>query len=436
MSERISVWVALSALVLAFACSSSESASRTTEGAVRTSPRIPSGTSAAPEASASSAIGGGQPNNDQAAAGTGAPSQVTPPPDTGLGECGMIQILPDITYTPGNLLVIFDRSISMSDPFPNRRSDTSRLHNAREAIKTALQPLTCPDETTPDSPACNDPIKVALLTFPTYDGVNGLSFTGGGPAGPPPMDGSDAGMMAAPRGLSCTVDGLESDEQIPWQRATEFVAAFDPFWDSRMLIDGAPFYNGMHPLIYGTPISVAFARADEALMDTSIVGNKAVLFLTDGEETGDCMGGDVIAFAQKWHDMGIKTHVVSLAEAGGQGQAFNDMVAMAGGTMQSLYPADSTSLTAEISSIVVENRGSVMCEVTIQDAKLTHTTMACEGGRVLVQSTKVPCDQVNKTEGFYVKDEQTFVVVGSYCETLQAGEELQADFPCELIAPD
>ncbi|MDD9945927.1 MAG: hypothetical protein OXU20_33085 [Myxococcales bacterium] len=425
MRHLAGAWVALLVLAVAYGCGDSANAHRAPERE-----RLASTTSA-PGLPGSAAIQGGQPNNRAVPAGMGGPTQAPAPvqtlPEAALGECGMISIAPDITFHPGNLLVIFDRSISMSEPFPNSSGMISRLASAREAIHSALQPLACPEETNPDGPGCTDPLSVALLTFPTYDGVNGIALAGGGRG--------RTAATAMGRDLSCTVEDLDSDEQMPWMRVTEFVASFEPYWESRTHIDGGELYPGMHPLMWGTPISVAFARADEALMDPAVVGNKAVLFLTDGQETGDCMGGDVVAFAQKWHDMGIRTHVVSLASSTGSGQQFNDMVAATGGTMQSLYPADSASLSQEISTIVGENRGSVMCEITIQDAQLTNATMACEEGRVLIQGLKVPCDQANKAEGFYVKDEQTFEVVGSYCMMLQSGLDLRADFPCELLAP-
>jgi len=281
---------------------------------------------------------------------------------------------------------------------------TTRLDNARHAINTALSPLVCVDTTAnPDGETCADTLSVALLTFPTAGG--------------------DAGGLAG-IGTSCSVDDLSSAEQLPWQGVTPFVAAFDPYWAT-------------HALVRGTPISVAFARADEALMDPAVIGNKAVLFLTDGEETGNCQGGvDVVAQTQAWNDMGINTHVVSLAGGIGDfGQAFNDRVAAAGGTGQSINPTSSDQLTDEITKIVFSSRGTTTCEITIEDAKLTNLDEACERGDVFVQSSKVPCDQAGRTEGFFVKDDKTIEIVGSYCQLLEDTMSLRAMFPCEILGP-
>ncbi|MDD9967349.1 MAG: hypothetical protein OXR73_14030 [Myxococcales bacterium] len=323
-------------------------------------------------------------------------------------DCGMIEIMPNVKFTPGNLLVIFDRSSSMSNLF-DAGANLQRLHSAQRAIDTALAPLVCEDlMANPDAVPCTDGLSVALLTFPTGS-IGGDLFGGGG---------------------NCTVDNLASSEQIAWLGVTPFVGAFEAYWMS-------------HTLNRGTPISVAFARANEALMDPDVVGNKAVLFLTDGEETGNCQGGvDPVTQASMWNDMGIRTHVVSLAGGdGGRGpggagnQVFNDAVATAGGTDVSINPQSSEQLTQEIAQIVSSSRGSVTCELTIQDAKLTNLNQACEQGEVFVQSTKVPCDQKDRSDGFYVKDQRTIEIVGSFCEQLEDTMSLRAMFPCEILGP-
>ena len=410
MKVLVRLWVALSLLAWVAACSSN-SDSTTGRGTVtRGSPQIGAPTGSAEQPASSGPIGGNQPMNTpvepSSTAGAG--------PDNGLGECGQVTITPQVEFRPGNLLIIFDRSMSMSTPFPDPMSSMpSRLDNAKQAINTALAPLVCPDVIEPDGPGCTDPVNVALLTFPTYDGVSGRDILG----------------------LSCSVDLLESEEQISWRGVTQFAKDFDPYWASRTLVDGAPLYPGMHPLSFGTPISVAFARAAQALMDPSLTGNKAVLFLTDGEEVAMCADGvNGIVQAQQWFSgMGIRTHVLSLAPPGGLGQVFNDGVALGGGTGASIYPTDSAQLTDEISKIVFDNRGQTTCEITIDDAALTDPVLACDEGEVFVQSTKVPCDRENKAEGFWVKDAKSFEIVGSYCTLLQETMSLRAGFPCALL---
>ncbi|MDD9970969.1 MAG: VWA domain-containing protein [Myxococcales bacterium] len=368
----------------------------------------------APGSTGSAPIGGGQPMNAPLPAGDNPRESMAAHTPDNDGACGMIEITPTVEFSPGSLLVIFDRSISMSEPF-DATSGTSRLDNAKQAITTALTPLACEDTSIePDSTPCADTISVSLLTFPTYDGATGLNE----------FD------------LSCHVDDLATSEQIDWLGVTEFVDAFEPFWAGRTLVDGGDRYPGQHPLVFGTPISVAFAQADRALADPDVVGNKAVLFLTDGQETGFCQGGaDPVAQARSWSQQGVDTHVVSLAPGTGFGQFFNDGVAQAGGTGAAINPQGSAQLTEEISKIVHDARGEITCRIEIDDAKLTDPQQACEEGEVFVQSSKVPCDQDNRSEGFFVQDDTVIEIVGSYCKLLEETMALRAMFPCAVLAP-
>ncbi|MDD9969100.1 MAG: hypothetical protein OXR73_22860, partial [Myxococcales bacterium] len=66
-------------------------------------------------------------------------------------------------------------------------------------------------------------------------------------------------------------------------------------------------------------------------------------------------------------------------------------------------PGSSDQLTQEITQIVSSSRGTTTCNVTIQDAQLTHVDQACEEGQVFVQATKVPWSSLNAAEssGFH-----------------------------------
>lgn len=319
--------------------------------------------------------------------------------------CGAAMITPQVTIGRGNLLVVFDRSMSMATPF---EAGQHRLLAAQNALKAALSPLTC------NAADCQDDISAALLTFPTQDNVNGLNA----------------------QNLTCTVANLDSAEQLNWQSVTAFYNAFDGFWASRAQNDGGEMWPGNYPLLFGTPISVAFARADRALQDGNVVGNKAVLFLTDGEEIGDCREGvDGVTTAGRWWDeQGIPTYVVSLAR-GGVGAQFNQRVARAGGTNQVINPASSQSLADEIATIVQSTVGQTSCNVTIQEGRLVDRESACQQGEVRISGNPVPCDQANREEGFFVVDDTTIRVVGSYCDLLKRDQALQANFPCDVFTP-
>lgn len=319
--------------------------------------------------------------------------------------CGMADIDPMVTFDRGNLLVVFDRSMSMATPFEGGQN---RLQAAQAALKAALAPLVC------SGADCADDISAALLTFPTQDNVAGLDEMN----------------------LTCTVADLGSPEQLNWQGVTPFYNNFDGFWASRTLNNGGQMWPGMFPLLFGTPISVAFARADQALQDPAVMGNKAVLFLTDGEEIGECSGGvNGVQTARRWWDeQGIRTYVVNLAEGGG-GANFNRRVAEAGGTGQVINPSSSQALADEIAGIVQSAVGQTSCQITLQQGRLVNPETACAQGDVRVSGSSVPCDQDRRREGFFVVDDTTIRVVGSYCDTLQREQDLTANFPCDAYAP-
>ncbi|MDD9938732.1 MAG: hypothetical protein OXT09_34290 [Myxococcales bacterium] len=340
------------------------------------------------------------PSNDPGTAGMGAGD-----------DCGSIELEPNIEFEPGNLLILFDRSMSMATLF----GGSDRRTEAGAALITALTPFVCGPQTDVDGAACVDKLNVAALMFPSYDAA----------AMPSGLD---------PTQLSCTVHDMTSSEQLPWQTATDFVAAWDPYWAARALVTDLAFQPlTMQPLVYGTPISTAFQRGAEALMDQNLTGNKAVLFLTDGEEVGMCAGVNGVTQATTWADEAIRTHVVSLAPPGGPGEVFNNDVAAAGGTVMPLYPTDAAALTAELSDIVISSIGKASCTVPLNGGRLQFWDEACEVGEVFVGPTKVPCDQANKADGFYIKDEGTIEIVGSYCTMLEEQGVLKASFPCTVI---
>lgn len=319
--------------------------------------------------------------------------------------------------------------MSMAGPFDGA---TNRLTAARTALKSALAPLVCDSVTNPDGAECVDRISVALLTFPTQDDTTGLNETQ----------------------FSCNVDDLGTPEQLDWRPVSVFYVDFDPYWDSRTLNPGGQLFPGNHPLLFGTPTSVAFARADAALRDPNLMGNKAVLFLTDGEETGGCTDGvnSIATAGQWWEQLGIPTYVVSMASGEdplanlglppglippgvlpGGGQMFNEQVAMAGGTSQPINPADAEGLAQEIQRIVMDTVGQTSCEVVLTNGSLVQPALACEQGSVFVGPTRVPCDQDNRQSGFFVKSENTIELVGEYCNQLKRDRAIEATFPCTVV---
>jgi hypothetical protein len=227
-----------------------------------------------------------------------------PPPGLGSGtpRSGAPSTGGGGTTPPGDecrarLLVIFDRSGSMSEPWETDDGPEPRWRVAADALDAALAPLA-------------DRLEVGAILFPT-----------------PSM---------APTGCG-EVDPIET--QMPFEGGAAFLTHWREAWES-------PVLGG------STPLDAAFDRADEALpVDDSIT---AVVVLTDGQPS--CRGL-VLAeeHAATWQSRGIATYAVGLPGAFGAGgvdaEDILNAIARAGGTDTYLPVDDPAALTEGLASI-------------------------------------------------------------------------------------
>jgi hypothetical protein len=228
-------------------------------------------------------------------------------------NCGTLTLKQDVevTRTPGNLLVLFDQSLSMTEAWG--MSGQNKLQAAQAAIANAVMAL-------------QDSLTVGALFFPTYDCVPGL---------PPPKGGA--------------VNPLDGPGQIPFQPGPQFLTAWTQHWSAAALGLGI-----------GTPMQEAFDRADVAIQKAQLKGALIVLAVTDGQP--NCIPDPTITMiptatetqhAADWLSTKmIKSYVVGLPGAMGV-QLLND-VAMSGGTMQYLLPDDPKTLEAKLKEVVSE----------------------------------------------------------------------------------
>ncbi len=356
------------------------------------------GTGASGAGGSSGASGGGGASGGSSGGGTSGG-------DSG-DNCGEARLDPVVEVTPGNLMVIFDRSMSMGSLCGLTPSGVTRLQAAYQALLDALGPFVCaPAE--PDAEPCSETLTVASILLPSAPNVPGL----------------------------CYVEDINSPQNIPWMSATDFVAAWQAYFTGP-----GPAPDESH-LVLGTPITPAFQHAADAIQNAGLFGKTAVLFLTDG--AGTCLQGTTAeAHAAAWLQQGILTHVVSTAVSDGaqsnpllcaDGGAFNESVAQSGGTAPAINPTDVGELTTALQGIVQSAVGVASCEVPLQGGRLSTLQEACEQGSVTVGGQPVPCDQENRSEGFYLKDVSTMQLVGSACTKLETVGSLSAVFPCELI---
>ena len=109
------------------------------------------------------------------------------------------------------------------------------------------------------------------------------------------------GALFFPQGDTCDVAPLEDHRQFQFQSGELFQQRLGGLSDE---------------LGGGTPLSEAFLRADDAIMqatsDGALDGRFRVVLVTDGEPT--CLGNsdDLVDMANNWRELGVEVHVMGL----------------------------------------------------------------------------------------------------------------------------
>ncbi len=221
----------------------------------------------------------------------------------------------EVTGSPGNLLVVFDRSGSMSDPW----GGVPRYEAAGAALITAITPL-------------QDLLTVGGVLFPSMPSSASTTCE---PTNPNHWLPGGACLNAV--GPSCEVTAITESDQISFRPAAEFIAELPNQW----FLSGA----GM------TPLEEAVNRADEALASATLGGTIAVVIMTDGEPTCGDLPENVENVVAQWLSDGIQTLVVGLPGSATAADLLTSL-AVAGGTDAFIEPDDPAALQDEISSLV------------------------------------------------------------------------------------
>ncbi|HET8936677.1 MAG TPA: vWA domain-containing protein [Polyangiales bacterium] len=344
----------------------------------------------------------------------------TPDPE----NCGTLTLGQEIQVKkiPGNLLLVFDQSVSMSEPWGT--SGQTKLTAAQAAIRNAIMSL-------------QDSLTVGAIFFPTYacaarggPGIGSGGLPGGAQlpgAGLP--GGGPGGVLMGITGMA--VEPITGMGQIPFHPATEFL----PMWDEHWNMAGAG--TGV-----GTPMQEAFDRANEALATAQLQGDVAVVAVTDGAP--NCFpGGDTtdleVNRAAKWlTDRGVKTYVVGLPGAAGV-QLLNDVAAQ-GGTTEYILPDDPKQLEDRLRTLIQETNKVVFDTCSI------HLTPAADPADQLLMVVKEAKDdslhqvphELTPTAGWTITpDGMQVEIVGDLCADAMNGRftSITFQYPCKEGEP-
>jgi hypothetical protein len=243
-----------------------------------------------------------------------------------------------VVEVPGTVLLVFDRSGSMIQPWDT----TPRWQVAGGAIAEALRGA---------SPA----LTVGAIFFPSPDGTEMC------------VDPSGIACMFVPglvlAGASCFVAPTDSPDHIAFAPAPQFLDAFE----ASATPGGEPRYA---PLGGGlTPLREALSAAADALHAGTRPGVTSVVVVTDGEPNCDWDATAATEALDGLREIGIDTYVLGLPGVGPDAMVLAEL-ATHGGTGEFLTPAGSDTLERHFRDIIEDTAsvGLESCTVPLDPA--------------------------------------------------------------------
>jgi hypothetical protein len=206
--------------------------------------------------------------------------------DAGLCGSASIDAGAERVVMPGNVIIAFDQSESMSI---EDLDGQPRWKAASDALARAIAPH-------------QDALTVGAVFFPTK------AFPGGGIYLLP----------CDPTSVAAIDDTTVTPPQIPFMPGPDFLVAWKAHW------------NG-NSLTIGTPTEIGLERARDALSAAHLSGASAVILVTDGEPTCGATQNSIDVVADL-KSKGIPTYVIGLPGAEAADMALRQIVAASGGT--------------------------------------------------------------------------------------------------------
>jgi hypothetical protein len=294
--------------------------------------------------------------------------------DGGDGGCGSVVLQGSLI--PGNVVVVFDQSLSMNQAFGDAGP---KYKVARDALVAAVMPI-------------QNELNLGAIFQPT---------------------GAEDGGVCPP------VAPLSQDPpQIPLMDGGAFLTA----WSDHFM----PPWK----LLLGTPLGAALDQANSALMSPP-PGKTAVVVMTDGEPNCGESLSSILLPVQEMATRGIPTFVVGLPGASGAKVLMD--IADAGGTGNYLLPADELALQNELSQIASNSLDQCTIQLTPPPPDPTQVHL------VVTSTGTGNTYQISPDAGGggweLTHNDQTAVLLGGTCALAEDGgfSKIEFDYGCVSI---
>jgi hypothetical protein len=152
------------------------------------------------------------------------------------------------------------------------------------------------------------------------------------------------GAIFFPQSSECDVAPLSDPRQIQFQAGTRFKQQWEAFPENR-------FPSG------GTPLGPAFERANEAILEAKTYGligpgrRFRVVVITDGEPNCGSDPDRILFLASTWKELGVEVHAIGLPGSE-QAATFLDQLASTGGSYQAQTPTTPDETSGGVAVVV------------------------------------------------------------------------------------